>query len=119
IAGLRVHRLERPGRLCRSVRGAGVNRAGGLRGGVVTELLRHRAGTPPVREVAKPRHALTAALFIVAALLVPTAYAQSHTPATPPVQAFESATRDYVRMHRRLESQVGAIHLNITVAELN
>jgi len=85
----------------------------------VTELLRHRASTPPVREVAKPRHALTAALFIVAALLVPTAYAQSHTPATPPVQAFESATRDYVRMHRRLESQVGAIHLNITVAELN
>ena len=35
------------------------------------------------------------------------------------VQAFERATRDYVQTHRRLESQIGAIQLNSTVAELN
>jgi len=82
-------------------------------------LLRHRASRPPVREEPSPRHLTAAAVFFVAALSAVTAYAQSPMPATPAVQAFESVTRDYVQMHRRLESQIGAIHLNITVAELN
>jgi hypothetical protein len=78
-----------------------------------------RAGHPPVSEAPSARHLTAAAVFFVAALAAATAFAQSPMPPTPAVQAFESATRDYVQMHRRLESQIGVIHLNITVAELN
>lgn len=60
------------------------------------------------------------AVFLVAAVTAAAAYAQSPPMAvTPAVQAFESATRDYVQTHRRLERQAGALHLNITAAELN
>jgi hypothetical protein len=82
-------------------------------------LLRHRASHPPVSDVPLDRHLTAAAVFLIAAVFAATSYAQPVPPETPAVQAFASATRDYVQMHRRLESQIGAIHLNITVAELN
>jgi len=82
-------------------------------------LLRHRASRTPRREVPSLRHISAAAVFFIAALFAATATAQPLGPETPAVQAFASATREYVQMHRRLESQVGAMHLNITVAELN
>jgi uncharacterized membrane protein len=63
-----------------------------------------------------PRRLTATAVFFVAALTAAVAYAQSPTPA---VQAFDSATRSHAQMHRRLEGQIGTIHLNITVAELN
>ena len=78
-----------------------------------------RASRTPEREVPAVRRLSAAAVFFIAAMFAATAHAQPLVPETPAVQAFESATRDYVRMHRRLESQVGVIHLNITVAELN
>jgi hypothetical protein len=78
-----------------------------------------RASRTPEREVPSARRLSAAAVFFIAAMFAATAHAQPLVPETPAVQAFESATRDYVRIHRRLESQVGAIHLNITVAELN
>ena len=46
-------------------------------------------------------------------------FAQTPDPGAQAVQAFERATGDYVQMHRRLESQIGAIQLNSTVAEVN
>ena len=73
----------------------------------------------PVSEAPSLRHLTAAAVFLIAAVFAATSYAQPVPPETPAVQAFASATRDYVQMHRRLESQIGAIHLNITVAELN
>ena len=81
-------------------------------------LLRHRAGRPPASEASLPRRLAAAAVFIIAALAATSTYAQPPMPSTA-VQAFESATHDYVQMHRRLERQIGEIHLNITVAELN
>jgi hypothetical protein len=78
-----------------------------------------RASRTPQREVPSLRHMSAAAVFFIAAMFAATAHAQPLAPDTPAVQAFASATREYVQMHRRLESQVGAIHLNITVAELN
>ena len=82
-------------------------------------LLRHRASRPPASEASLPRRLAAAAVFLIAALAATSAYAQPPMPPTSAVQAFESATRDYVEMHRRLERQIGEIHLNITVAELN
>lgn len=77
------------------------------------------------RQPAKPPAARlsTFAAAVIAAVLVAVAatqaLAQTPDPRTDAVQAFERATLDYVRMHRRLEAQIGAIHLNINVAELN
>lgn len=77
------------------------------------------------RQAAKPPAARrsTFAAAVIAAMLVAVAatqaFAQAPGPRTEAVQAFERATLDYVRMHRRLEAQIGAIHLNINVAELN
>ena len=82
-------------------------------------LLRHRAGRPPAREASLPRRLAAAAVFVIAALAATSASAQPPISPTAAVQAFESATYDYVQMHRRLERQIGEIHLNITVAELN
>ena len=82
-------------------------------------LLRYRADRPPQGDVPSLRHITAAAVFLIAALFAATAYAQPLAPETPAVQTFTAATRGYVEMHRRLESQVGVIHLNITVAELN
>jgi hypothetical protein len=76
-------------------------------------------------QAAKPPAArrVTFAAAVIAAILVAVAatqaFAQTPNPRTEAVQAFERATRDYARMHRRLEAQIGVIHLNITVAELN
>jgi len=56
---------------------------------------------------------------MVIALAATQAFAQTPDPGTEAVQAFERATRVYVQMHRRLESQIGPIQLNTTVPELN
>ena len=77
------------------------------------------------RPSAKPPAArnTTVAAVVIAAMLIAVgatqAYAQTPAPGTQAVQAFERATGDYVQMHRRLESQIGAIQLNSTVAEVN
>ena len=76
------------------------------------------------RQHAKPpARRSTLAMTVIAAMMIAVAatqaFAQAPDLGTPAVQAFERATRDYVRMHRRLEAQIGAIHLNINVAELN
>jgi hypothetical protein len=82
-------------------------------------LLRHRAGHPPASEASPHRVLMAAAVFLIATLAAGTAFAQAPMLPTQAVQAFEQATRDYVQMHRRLESQIGTIHLNITAAELD
>jgi hypothetical protein len=61
--------------------------------------------------------AAIAAMLIAAAAVQ--AFAQAPDPGRHAVQAFERAVRDYTRMHRRLESEIGTIQLNSTVAELN
>lgn len=47
------------------------------------------------------------------------AYAQSPQPALQAMRGFENTTQDYVRMHRRLESQIGSITLGTPVDEIN
>ena len=83
--------------------------------------LRITGGRQPAKPPAARRSTLAAA--VIAAMMIAVAatqaFAQTPDPGTQAVQAFERATRDYVQMHRRLEAQIGAIHLNITVAELN
>ena len=69
---------------------------------------------PPVRawQVA----ALLLMALIAAAQAQPL---QRPEPARQLVAAFEDATRDYARMHRRLESQIGVIEFGTPVAEIN
>lgn len=62
----------------------------------------------------------------LAALLVMALIAAAHAraPQVPPpaprsINTFEVAIRDYVRMHRRLEGQIGAIEFGTPVAEIN
>lgn len=71
-------------------------------------------------EPAKHRSPLLAAL--VALTLVAgaaAASAQAADPADQPVRAFETATRDYAVMHRRLEQQIGPFDLNTPIDEIN
>ena len=83
--------------------------------------LRITGGRHSVKRPAAQRTALAAAVIagIMIAATAAQAFAQTPDPGAQAVQAFERATRDYVQTHRRLESQIGAIQLNSTVAELN
>lgn len=61
-----------------------------------------------------------AALLLTA--LITAAHAQPPqvpSPAPRSINTFEVATRDYVRMHRRLEGQIGLIEFGTPVAEIN
>jgi hypothetical protein len=47
------------------------------------------------------------------------AFAQPVAPAPQAVTVFESSTRDYAVMHRRLESQIGSIEFGTPIPEIN
>lgn len=82
--------------------------------------LRITGGRQNVKRPAAQRTALAAVIAaVMIAATASQAFAQTPDPGAQAVQAFERATRDYVQMHRRLESQIGAIQLNSTVAEVN
>ena len=82
--------------------------------------LRITGGRQSVKRPAAQRTALAAVIAaVMIAATAAQAFAQTPDPGAQAVQAFERATHDYVQMHRRLESQIGAIQLNSTVAEVN
>lgn len=82
--------------------------------------LRITGGRQSMKRPAAQRTALAAVIAaVMIAATAAQAFAQTPDPGAQAVQAFERATRDYVQMHRRLESQIGAIQLNSTVAEVN
>lgn len=82
--------------------------------------LRITGGRQSMKRPAAQRTALAAVIAaVMIAATASQAFAQTPDPGAQAVQAFERATRDYVQMHRRLESQIGAIQLNSTVAEVN
>jgi hypothetical protein len=58
-------------------------------------------------------------VFLLMLLVAAGAFAQSKEPAIQAIDAFESATRDHVLMHRRLERQIGSIEFGTPVAEIN
>lgn len=57
--------------------------------------------------------------FLPIILLNAAAHGQSPDPALQAVAAFERTTQAYALMHRRLESQIGAIEFGTPVAEIN
>lgn len=70
------------------------------------------------------RFGMPALLWRVAApsfmvLMAAGAFAQSSEPELQAIAAFESATHDYVLVHRRLEQQIGSIEFGTPVAEIN
>jgi len=75
------------------------------------------AAKPPAARRGTLAAAVACAIMIVVAETP--ALAQAPDPAAQAIQAFERATHDYVQTHRRLESQIGAIRLDSTVAEVN
>ena len=70
-----------------------------------------------------PQTGMRARPWHVAALLLMALIAAAHAPPPQPaprsVNTFEVAVRDYARMHRRLEGQIGPIEFGTPVAEIN
>jgi len=82
--------------------------------------LRFRGGRQPAKPPARRSALATAAVAaMMLAVAATQAFAQVPDPGRQAVLAFERATHEYVQTHRRLESQIGAIQLNTTVAEFN
>lgn len=74
------------------------------------------------RIAAPPPQRYAALAAMVLAFLVASAgavFAQSPDLSVQPLTAFETATRDYVLMHRRLEGAVGPIELSTAIDDIN
>ena len=59
------------------------------------------------------------AAIVFAGLMTVGIHAQTPEPVSQSLTAFDSAVNDYVRMHRRLEQQIGRIEFGTPVPEIN
>ena len=65
------------------------------------------------------RALLWRAVFLLVALTAAGVQAQTPDSTQQALNAFDKTTQDYVRMHRRLESEIGSIALGTPVDEIN